>query len=271
MAIITTNANGLATLYRRRLHVATKLVPGLIGLMVTPVLWILVIAPSLDAALGSFNPNVNYFTFICLSQVAFIVPFTSMFSGINVIVDKDFGILREFLVAPVSRPAITLGSAFAVLTIALVQVVLMIGLAIARGAEFNTSATGVLWFLAAVSLLSLSTYAIAEILALVVARQEAYGPLIPAVGVTPWFLSGSLFPLSFLPNGVRQFSLVLPQTHALALMRYGMMENIDPGLHDIWHTGSELGMALLSLLVLATFATALLFIDTRVFKRKTSA
>ena len=63
-----------------------------------------------------------------------------MFSGINVIVDKDFGILREFLVAPVPRLAIPLANALAVLTIALVQVTVMMGLGTARGAEFNTSA-----------------------------------------------------------------------------------------------------------------------------------
>jgi ABC-2 type transport system permease protein len=271
MAFIAADASGLATLYRRRLNVTTRLIPGLIGLMVTPVLWILVIAPSLDTALGGFNPKVDYFTFVCLSQVAFIVPFTSMFSGINLIVDKEFGILREFLVAPVGRSSITLGNALGVLTVALVQVGLMLGLAIARGAEFHTSAGGVVWFLAAVSLLSLSTYAIAEILALVVARQEAYGPLIPAVGVTPWFLSGSLFPLSFLPDGVRQVSVILPQTHSLALMRYGMMENIDPGLHDVWHMSSDTGMAVLSLLVLVAVTVALLVADTRLFTKKTSA
>jgi ABC-2 type transport system permease protein len=271
MAVIAADAHGLVTLYRRRLNVTTRLIPGLIGLMVTPVLWILIIAPALDNALGSFNPSVDYFTFVCLSQVAFIVPFTSMFSGINLIVDKDFGILREFLVAPVGRSSITIGNALAVLTVALMQVGLMMSLATLRGAEFHTSLAGFFWFLAGVALLSLSTYAIAEILALMVGRQEAYGPLIPAVGVTPWFLSGSLFPLSFLPDGVRQFSVVLPWTHALALMRYGMMENIDPGLHDIWHMNSDAWMAALSLIVLIGFSLVLLAIDTRVFRGKTTS
>jgi ABC-type polysaccharide/polyol phosphate export permease len=103
----------------------------------------------------------------------------------------------------------------------------------------------------------------------VVGRQEAYGPLIPAVGVTPWFLSGSLFPLSVLPAGLEEFALVLPWTHALALMRYGMMEGTDPGLSDIWRLDSELLMAGLSLVVLAGFAGVLLGLAVRVFHRKT--
>jgi ABC-2 type transport system permease protein len=239
--------------------------------MTPPVLWVLLIAPALDDALGDFSPDIDYYTYVAVAQVALIVPFTSMFSGINVIVDKEFGILREFLVAPVFRASIPLANALAVLTIASVQVAIIIGLGTARGAEFDTSATGVLWFVAGVALLSMITYAIAEILALAVGRQEAFGPLIPAVGVTPWFLSGSLFPLDVLPPVVEQLSLALPWTHALGLMRYGMMEGTDPGLENIWHVDSEPLMAALSLGVLVLMATGALTLAVRVFNRKTMA
>ena len=83
----------------------------MIGQVVPPLLWVLVLAPALDTALGSFNPQVDYYTYVALAQVAFLIPFTSMFSGINVIVDKDFGVLRETLVAPVFRAAIPLANA----------------------------------------------------------------------------------------------------------------------------------------------------------------
>ncbi len=262
---------GTFTLYQRRLAVATKTLSGIAGTMTPPVLWVLLIAPALDEALGGFNPTIDYFTYVAVAQVALIVPFTSMFSGINVIVDKEFGILREFLVAPVFRASIPIANALAVLTIASVQVALIIGLGTARGAEFDTSVTGVLWFGSAVALLSLTTYAIAEVLALAVGRQEAFGPLIPAVGVTPWFLSGSLFPLNVLPPVIEQISLAFPWTHALAVMRYGMMENTDPGLANIWHLDSELLMAGLSLGVLALMAVGALALAIRVFNRKTMA
>jgi ABC-type multidrug transport system permease subunit len=180
-----------------------------------------------------------------------------------------FGILREFLVAPVLRASIPLANALAVLTIASVQVALIIGLGTARGAEFDTSPAGVVWFGAAVALLSLTTYAVAEVLALAVGRQEAFGPLIPAVGVTPWFLSGSLFPLDVLPPVVEQVSLTFRWTHALAVMRYGMMEDTDPGLANIWHMDSEPLMAALSLGVLILMAFGALALAVRVFNRKT--
>lgn len=262
-------ATGLVPLYLRRLAVTGKTVSGVAGQIAAPILWILIVAPALNKALGSFNPSVDYYTYLAVGQATFLIPFVSMFNGINVIVDKQFGVMREFLVAPVHRATIPFANALAVLTLALVEVGIITGLAIARGADFHTSATGILWFLAGVSLLSLGTYGIAEILALSIGKQEAYGPLIPAVGVTPWFLSGALYPLSVLPLGVKYVSYLLPWTHAVALMRHGLMQGTDAGLGSIWGMRSQQAMAALSLAALAGFAAVTLTLALRVFRRET--
>lgn len=112
---------------------------------------------------------------------------------------------------------------------------------------------------------------VAEILALRIRRQEAYGPLIPAVGVTPWFLSGALFPISVLPSGIEQLTLLSPWTHAVAVLRHGLMQGSDPGLAAIWHLDSEPVMAALSTLVLALFAATTLTLAVRAFRRATTA
>jgi ABC-2 type transport system permease protein len=264
--------SGFGALYLRRLRVTTKTLDGVIGQFLTPVLWVLIVAPALDTALGGdFDPRIDYYTYVAVAQVAFLVPFTAMFNGINVIVDKDFGILRELLVAPVRRPLIPLANGLGVLTIALAQVVVIMGLAELRGAEFHSSPTGLLWFFAAAALLTLGVYGIAEILALRISRQEAYGPLIPAVGVTPWFLSGGLFPISALPAGIEYLTLLNPWTHAVAVMRHGMMQGTDSGLTEIWHLDSTAAMAALSLAFLALFALLTLSVAIRVFRRTTTA
>jgi ABC-2 type transport system permease protein len=260
---------GLMPLYTRRLAVTTKTISGTIGQIVTPILWVLVVAPAFDKAIGGFNRGTDYFTYVAVAQITFLVPFTAMFNGINVIVDKQFGITRELLVAPVRRAIIPLSNALGVLTIALVQVALILGLAIARGADFHTSATGIAWVVVGAALLNLGVYGIAETLALKIARQEAYGPLIPAIGVTPWILSGPLFPISALPAWAERLSAFLPWTHALAVLRYGLMRGSDPGLHNIWHLHSNVGMAWLSTAYLAAFATGTLTVAVRVFKRTT--
>lgn len=262
---------GLGPLYRRRLAVTTRTLGSIVGQVTAPVLWVLVVAPALDAALGGFDPSVDYFTFVAVGQVALLVPFTAMFNGIDVIVDKDFGITRELVVAPIARSTITVANALGVLTIALVQAGLIVALAVARGAELDTSVAGVGWFVAGAGLLTLTVYGVAETLALRAGRQEAYGPLIPAVGVTPSLLSGILFPITVLPTGIEHLALLSPWTHAVALLRHGTMHGSDPGLAAIWHLDSGTTMAALSALVLAAYAALTLRLAVRTFERATTA
>jgi ABC-2 type transport system permease protein len=262
---------GLRAIYVRRLRVAVKTVPGLVGQLVTPVLWVLVVAPALADALGNFDPGTDYYTYAAVSQIVLLVPFVAMFAGINVIVDKDFGILREFLVAPVQRRTIPLANALGVLTIAWVQVGIIIVLAAAYGADLDSSPTRIGWLLASVTLLGAGTYGLAELLAYRVGRQEAYGPLIPAIGVTPFMLCGGIYPLAVLPAAIRWFAYFLPWTHAVALVRYALMGATDSGLDQIWGFGSTPVMALLSLICLAAFTVAAWLLALSAFQHATSS
>ena len=262
--------HGFGVLVARRIRVTTKTLSGIVGQLMTPILWVLVVGPALASSLGSFNPGVDYYTFLAVGQVAFLIPFTAMFNGINVIVDREFGVLREILVAPVRRWLIPLASAAAVLVITLVQVALVVGLGRLRGAHFDTSFTRLPWFIVACVLLCLTLYGVAETLALRIGRQEAYGPLIPAIGVTPYFLSGGIYPLSVLPAGLEQAAYILPWTHAVGLMRYGLMGGDASGLTDIWNVGSQPAAALLSTAVLVAMATVSLTVAARVFVRTTT-
>jgi ABC-2 type transport system permease protein len=263
--------DGLTPLVLRRLRVAVKTVPGLVGQLITPVLWVLVVAPALASSLGTFNPNTDYYTYVAISQIVLLVPFVSMFAGINVIVDKDFGVLRDFLVAPIQRRTIQFANALGVLTIAWVQVGIIIGLAAAHGAELDTSLSRFAWLFFGVTLLSLGTYGLAELLAYRVGRQEAYGPLIPAVGVTPFMLCGGIYPLAVLPTAIRWFAYFLPWTHAVALVRFALMGGADSGLAQIWGFGSTQLMAALSTLFLAAFTAVTWLVAMRAFRRATTS
>ena len=263
--------HGFAVLVARRIRVTTNTASGIVGQLVTPILWDLVVAPALASSRGAFNPHVDYFTFLAVGQVAFLIPFTAMFNGINVIVDRQFGVLPEILAAPIRRSLIPIANAVAVLLITMVQVALIVVLGRLRGAHFHTSLARLPWFVVASVLLCLIVYGTAETLALKINRQEAYGPLIPAIGVTPFFLAGALYPLSVLPAGLQQAAYVLPWTHAIALMRYGLMEHNPSGLLDIWGGSSETLAAVLSLAVLAAMAAASLAFAARVFVRTTTS
>ncbi len=262
-------AAGFYPLYQRRVALAVKRPIALISQALTPILWVLVVGPALAHSVGGFARGVDYFTYIVIGQIVFVLPFSAMFAGLIVMTDRDFGILRELLVAPIRRTTIPLASIAAVLTVAAGQVALIVALGQLRGAEFNVAIAPLIVGLAAAALLTAGTYGLAEYLAYSITQPQIFGTLIPAIGATPYALCGAIYPISTLPPGVRQLALVLPWTHAVALLRYGFMGGNASGLHQIWHMQSQWLMATLSLLVLAAYAGLTVALALRAFRRST--
>src|SRR6266571_2670941 len=176
-------------------------------------------------------------------------------------------LVTPILFAPVRRGLIVAGNlTVAVLTSALQVSVLMLA-GWARGSAFDLSVTGVVWFVVAVFVFTVFMYSVAEILANRMPTQEEYVGLVPVVAILPWFLAGSLFRITALPVGLAGIARVLPTTHVLALLRYGILDRNGDGLHDIWGFTNTTVDASLSMLVLAAWATLLAAGSMRIFHR----
>ena len=257
-----------ATLARRRFALTVRTPRELFVPLLTPVLFAVVIAPALKQALGGFRDGgVDYAAFVAIATMGLLIPLNTMFSGIGVIVDRESGAQRELLAAPVRRPLIVLGNLAVALAITGLQLTALIAAARLRGIDFHATAVGVAWFTAAAALLAIGMYGVAETLANLIPRQEEYVGAVPALAIVPWFFAGSLFPISALPVVLTWVAKLLPLTHALALMRFGLLHDDGAGLHDIWGMGNTTVMAVLSLAVLTLFATAMTTVSVRVFTR----
>jgi ABC-2 type transport system permease protein len=261
---------GFTVLYRRRLAAALSQPVALAGQILTPALWVLVVGPALTRAFGGFAHDVNYTSYVALGQVVFILPFSAIFAGLTTMFDRDVGIMRELLVAPIHRSVIPLGDTAAVLTVAAGQFAIIVGLALARGAHFATTPARLLTALLAAALLTAGVYGLAEFLVFTIKKPHAFGTLIPAIGATPYVLCGAIYPIAVLPAGVKWLTWVLPWTHAVSLLRYGLMGDTASGLHQIWPADvSPTGAALLSLAVVAAFAALTQTAAHRAFTRNT--
>ncbi len=253
----------LATLSARRFQLSVRTPRELVVPLLTPILFALVIAPALKQAL---HTSGAYEAFVATGTIGLLIPLNTMFAGLSVIVDRESGAQRELLAAPIPRSLLVLGNLVVAFAITALQVAVLIAFAIARGIHFNATATGVVWFVAAAALFAVGMYGAAETLASRVPRAEEYIARLPAIAIVPWFLAGSLFPISALPGFLTWFAKFLPLTHGLALVRYGLLGN-SGGLHDIWGMHSTTMMATLSLGVVAAFAAALTAVSIRVFSR----
>jgi ABC-type polysaccharide/polyol phosphate export permease len=263
----TRTASALRTLVERRARLTAGNPRQIAIPLLTPILFATVIAPALKAALGGLHTKIDYTAFVAVGTVGLLVPLAATFAGLSVIVDRAGGAQRELLAAPIRRGLLVLGNLAVVLVLCAFQIGVLIGVATLRGAEFHTSASGLLWFLAAALLFTVLMYGLAEIMASRIPSQEEYIGATPIVAILPWFFAGALFPIGALPGALTAFAKVLPLTHAMALMRYGLTDPHGTGLHDIWGMSSATTEAWLSLGVVVLFAAALIALAIRVFTR----
>ena len=256
----------LGTLIKRRFALSAHTPREIVVPLMTPILFSVVIAPALAKVTGAIR-GLDYMSFVAIGTVGLLVPLNCMFAGIGVIVDRQSGARRDLLAAPMPRSLIVFGNLAVALSISAFQVVALFGAALLRGAQFDARPTGIAFFVAATALLAVAMYGGAEIMANRIAKQEEYIGAVPAIAIVPWFFAGSLFPIAALPTFLGAFAKVLPLTHALALMRYGLLDGHATGLHDIWGMTNATAMAALSLAVVAAYAALLLGLSVRVFSR----
>src|ERR1041385_695583 len=226
--------DSLVALAGRRFALTARTPRELVVPLLTPVLFALVIAPALKTAL---HTSASYEAYVAIGAVGLLVPLNTFFLGLGVIVDRASGAQRELLAAPVPRGLLVLGNLVVALAITALQIGTLLAFAVVRRIHFDAHGSRVLWFVAAAAVLTVAMYGAAETLAARIRRQEEYVARIPAIAIAPWFLAGSLFAITAMPVGLTWIARFLPLTHALALARYGLLD--DPGgLHSIWQMDS---------------------------------
>jgi ABC-type multidrug transport system permease subunit len=257
----------VATLARRRLALSARTPRELLIPVLAPLLFAVVIAPALAETFNASPGGIDYMTFVAISTLGLLVPLSVIQSGLGVVVDRLGGARRDLLAAPIPRPLIVAGNLAVAVALAAVQVVVVIGASALRGAEYEVTATGVGWFAVSTLLFAIAMYGVAEVLANRLPTQEEYIGALPPVAIVPYFFAGGLFPIGALPTALTLLAKMLPLTHVLALMRYGLVDRNGQGLHDIWGMSNTTAMAALSLTVVGVFAAALTVISIRVFQR----
>jgi ABC-2 type transport system permease protein len=260
-------AGALVTLAKRRASITARTPRQIAVPLLGPMLLAMIAGPALKKATGGLHSDIDYAAFIDVGTVGLLIPLSCIFAGLSVLVDRNEGAQRELLAAPLPRGYLVLGNLVVALGLAALQVIVLLSMAALRGAHFNVTASGVAWFVAAAFLFTVFMYGVAETLASRVHKQEDFVGATPAVAILPFFFAGALFPIAAMPSVLETIAKFMPLTHALALMRYGLIDPRGLGLHQIWGMDNVHTEAILSLSVVALFAAALTAISIRVFTR----
>lgn len=170
----------------------------------------------------------NYIQFLVPGIIAMTIMFASVFSGIEIIWDKQFGFLKETLVAPVPRVYIMLGRTLGGATVAVIQglIVLMISLLI--GFKF-INIIDILPALLIMFMMALLFTAFGTALASLLEDMQGFQLIINFIIMPLFFLSGALFPVEGLPGGIEKIVKINP-------LSYGV-DGVRAALTHISHLG----------------------------------
>jgi ABC-2 type transport system permease protein len=173
----------------------------------------------------------NYIMFLMPGMIAMSVLFTSVFSGIQIIWDKQFGFLKETLVAPVSRLEIMLGQTFGGATTAFIQGVIILVLSLFIGLTIDNPARFLIAFVF-MALIGISFTAFGIAIASRMDDMTGFQLIMNFVIFPVFALSGAFFPISSLPPWMGAVTMLDPLTYGLEGIRYGLTgtSQINPGI-----------------------------------------
>ncbi len=190
----------------------------------------------------------SYLDFMAPGILSMVVLFGSIFSGVIVIMDRQFGFLKETMVAPVKRTSIVIGKALGGATTAVIQGMLMLGIAMLLGAHIDM--TDLLPVMALMFMVSVMFVSLGIAIASTMEDMHGFQLVMNFLVMPMFFLSGALFPLTAAPEPIRWLSYIDPMTYVVEAMRYLL---VGSSTMPIAVSGGVLGFALVLSVLLATW------------------
>jgi len=253
-----TELRGLYTLWLREVKRYLRDRVRIVSSFVQPLLWLVVFGTGIGAALSSgFQiADVSYQTLIFPGIVAQTLLFTAMFMGISVIWDREFGFLKEILVAPVSRFTLFLGKMFGDSTDAMIQGVIVFGIALALGIGFSWQAF--LICLPLMLLITIGLVSVGLIIASFMGSLESFGAIQSFINLPLFFLSGALFPINRpgTPQWLQVASQANPLTYGVDALKSVILGNAYAPLQlqPLWVDLAVVGGFDLAMIAIGTWA-----------------
>jgi ABC-2 type transport system permease protein len=199
-----------------RIRIATALVQ--------PMLFMFVLGSGLQSLTHGRTGDVSLRTFMFPGVIALAVLFTAMFSAVSVVWDREFGFLREMLVAPVRRSSVMVGKCIGGATVAAFQGVIVIALAPLVNVPYNPLM--VLTLLGEMIILGFTVTAFGLVVAARVRQLQSMMGLMQMVLMPLMFLSGALYPLAGLPGWLNIAVKINPITYAVHPLRQAVFTHI---------------------------------------------
>jgi ABC-2 type transport system permease protein len=234
--------------------------------LVQPLLFLFVLGSGLQGLASAGTHGVNLKTFIYPGILCISVMFTAMFSAASIVWDREFGFLREMMVAPVRRSSIVIGKVLGGATVAAFQGVIIICLAGLVHVPYDPLL--ILGIFGLQLLLAFTITAFGVMIAVRIKQMQSFMGVMQMIVMPMFFISGALFPASGLPGWLTVLNRIDPLTYAVDPMRRLVFNHItispvarhalDPGVTWWgWHVPALLEAGVIALLGLLMLGIAI--------------
>jgi len=232
-----------------RLRIATSLLQ--------PFLFLFVLGTGLSRIASAGTHGVNLRTFVYPGVLCMAVMFIAIFSAGSIVWDREFGFLREMMVAPVRRSSLVLGKCFGGATVAAFEGVILICLA--GLVDVPYAPILILEIFGLQLLLAFAISAFGAMAAARVRQMQSFMALTQMFIMPMFFLSGAMFPVSGLPTWLAILNRIDPLTYAVDPMRRAVFAHLhisplarsvlDPGVTWFgWHVPGLLEAGMVAIL-----------------------
>ncbi|HTG01158.1 MAG TPA: ABC transporter permease [Nitrospirota bacterium] len=199
----------------------------LLGTIARPLLWLFVVGNGM-ASLIRPQTGFSYLQFIFPGMIGMTILFSSIFSSISIVWDREFGFMKEMLVAPISRLSIVIGKAISGTLISVAQAIIIMLFIPFLGLQMT-----IVQFLEVVVVSVLVSFCITSLGILIAARLTSFDGfnIIMNFLVMPMlFLSGAMYPVNSMPAALRHLTVINPLTYGIDAFKHVLLRQSTPPL-----------------------------------------
>lgn len=244
-------AQTVYTMWLREMIRFSRSKSRIIGALATPLFFLVILGTGFSSAFQVRGGGTFDKSYLAPGLIGMSVLFASLMGGVSIIWDREFGFLKEILIAPVSRFFVSLGKAIGGVTTAMIQGILILIIARLIGIHY-VSFWGVLAGIAVMFISGIGFIGLGIAIASKIESHEGFQMVMSFLTMPLVLLSGAFFPISNLPAWLKTLVYLNPLTYGVEALRYFLLGN---STIPIWQ----------SIIVLVIFSMAMIALGGKLF------
>lgn len=201
----------------------------LVSTLARPLLWLFLVGGGMSRMVSP-DMGMPYMQFIFPGIIGMTILFSSIFSSISIIWDKEFGFMKEMLAAPVSRFSIVIGKALSGTMVSTFQALIIVLLFPVIGLKLGINQ--ILLILCISAMLSFCLASLGILIATFYENLESFSVIMNFIIMPMFFLSGAMYPVKLLPNILSLFTKINPLTYGIDALKYMVFPEKKLLTHD---------------------------------------